>query len=89
MTDQLKLTYLVSQNDLCGRPNSPLIGRPNKLDMSNILAKNPNDLLIDRPLWTSVGSFLVGRITIIGLWNCDFLVSTTKLWSAVLLFAKF
>ena len=61
MTDQLKLTYLVGQNDLCGRPNSPLIGRPNKLNMSNILAKKPNDLLIDLPPWTSVGSFLVGR----------------------------
>ena len=61
MTDQLKLTYLVGQNDLCGQPNSPLIGRPNKLNMSNILVKKNSDILIDRPLWTSVGSFLVGR----------------------------
>ena len=42
MTDQLKLTYLVGQSDLCGRPNSPLFSRPKILDMSNILLKNPD-----------------------------------------------
>ena len=59
-TDQLKLTYLVSQNDLYGRPKGPLIGRPKILDMSNILFKNPDDQLIHRSLYTSVGPFLVG-----------------------------
>ena len=29
--------------------------------MSNILVKNPDDLLIVRKLWSSVGPFLVGR----------------------------
>ena len=60
MTDQLKFTYLVGQNDLGGRPNSPLIGRPKILDMSNILVKNPNDQLIYQSLETSNGSRLVG-----------------------------
>ena len=47
VTERLvELTYLVGQNDLSGRLNRPLIGRPRKLDMSNILAKNPDDLLI-------------------------------------------
>ena len=47
MTDQLKLTYFVGQNDLCGRPNRSLIGRPKILDMSNILVKNrPIDLSV-------------------------------------------
>ena len=41
VTDQLKFTLLVGQNDLCGRPNSPLIGPPTILDMSNTLLKNP------------------------------------------------
>ena len=60
VTDQLKLTYLVGHRDLSGQPNSPLIGRPTILDMSNIFLKNPDDQLIRRSIWTSVGTFLVG-----------------------------
>ena len=51
LKDQLKLSYLVGHRDLSGRPNSPLIGRPTILDMSNILLKNPDNQLICRPLW--------------------------------------
>ena len=45
VTDSLKLTYLVGQNDLSGRPNRPLIVRPKMLDMFNFWLKNPTDLL--------------------------------------------
>ena len=54
--DQLKLTYLVGQNDLSARPNMSLIGRLTRLDMLNILAKN-------RP---------EPRKHMVGQWNCSF-----------------
>ena len=46
VTDRLKLkvTCLVGQNDL-SILHRPLIGRPMKLDLFNILVKNQNDLL--------------------------------------------
>ena len=47
---ELKLSYLFGQNDLSGRLIRPLIGRLTGLNMSNILVKNPNDLLIRRSL---------------------------------------
>ena len=43
---RVKLTYLVGQNDLSGRLIRPLISRPTGLNMSNILVKKNNDLLI-------------------------------------------
>ena len=61
LKDQLKLTYLVGQNNLSGRPNRPLIGRRKILDMFNFLVKKPTDLLFGRRLWTAVGSVFVGR----------------------------
>ena len=61
LKDKLKLTYLVGQNNLSGRLIRSIIGRRKILDMFNFLVKNTTDLLFGRRLWTSVGSFLVGR----------------------------
>ena len=73
-TDRPNEIYLVGQKDLCGRPNSPLIGRPNILDMSNILAKKTNDQLICWPLWMPRSLFwlLEPRNHMVGQWNCNF-----------------
>ena len=61
LTDKLKLTYLVGQNDLSGRPNMPLLCRRKILDLFNFLVKNPTDLLFGRRLWMAMGAFLVCR----------------------------
>ena len=84
MTDQLKLTYLVGQNDLSGRLNRPLVGQRKILDMFNFLVKKPTDLLFGRRLWTSVGSILVGMRQ--KRYNRPVEVC---FWSAVLLFVSF
>ena len=43
--DILKLRSFVSHYELSGHPISPVVGRRTILDMSNILLKNPDNLL--------------------------------------------
>ena len=77
LTDQLELSYLVSQNDLSGRLNRPLIGWKTILDMPNIFVKNAANLMICQS-----GVYFgdrKGNKHIVGPLYCDIWVSTTQL----------